>query len=353
VTPWPFTTAELTAGLRRYFAEPTLQVEALSEYALPDNLNASRRVRGLRVTYRSAQIESLSVDCVVKEPQGVTRAGLAGAGRREAGLYQSLALQLPMQTPALIASSPTGAWLVLEAVETEIASDEWEAEHYRQAVRLLASLHERFWNLADDLTAYPWLARPLTSDFEIHIYAAAQAVEKMMQDEWPQLMIGSVQVLNTLGQIISQVEEVVQPLRAEPQTLLHGDFRPSNVTLQAEGDMVVFDWQLVGQGPGILDVLAFINACRWERSELPVSCDELVALYREEMAARLNTRWTDAEWAILWDHALVWRFTQEMFGWVVSTPREVFSASAQQFEDIWLRPMLAAVERQLRPVFYL
>ncbi len=352
MTAWPFSVAELTAGLRRYFAEPALQVISLSERRIPENRRAlTRRVRGLHVDYGTGA-EALSVECMVKEPQGATRAGLAGAGRREAGVYHSLAAHLPMPTPALIAFDAAGDWLVLEAVEAEIASGAWRADDYRGAVKNLAALHERFWNLAEDLTAYPWLARPLTNDFEIYVYAAAQAVEKMILEEWPQPITGSGHMLGALGQIISQVETIVEPLRAAPHTLLHGEFQPANVALQADGEMVVFDWELAGPGPGVLDLVAFVTACQWERADLPVSRDELVALYRAEITERVGVRWPDEEWAALWDHALLWRFTQEMLGWAASVPREVFTGHAAQFEAIWLTPVAAAVERHLRPVLF-
>ena len=78
MTNWPFTVAELTAGLRRYFAEPGLRVTALDERPLPDRASAaSQRVRGLHVEYSDGR-ETLNVECVVKEPQWATRAGLAG-----------------------------------------------------------------------------------------------------------------------------------------------------------------------------------------------------------------------------------------------------------------------------------
>jgi hypothetical protein len=71
------------------------------------------------------------------------------------------------------------------------------------------------------------------------------------------------------------------------------------------------------------------------------------------VAERVGVRWSDETWATLWDHALLWRFTQEMLDWAASAPREVFAARAAQFEDIWLRPVLATVERQLRPVLFI
>jgi hypothetical protein len=349
--PWPFSVSELTAGLRRYFAEPALQVKSLSERPLTGRPLAGQ-VRGLRVEYVVGP-DTIGVDCVVKEPLGATRAGLAGVGRREVGLYRSLAAHMPMSTPALIAADPLGGWLVLEAVESEIAPEAWRAEDYREAVRQLAALHERFWNLTDDLATYPWLARPLTGDFEIHVFAAAQALEKIVLDDWPPLVTESANALVALAQMITQAEAVARPLRAAPPTLLHGDFWPGNVALLEDGEMVVYDWQQASLGPGVLDLVTFLNTSRSVRPALPVLGDELIALYRAELAQRVGAAWSDREWSGLWDHALIWRFLQEMLSWLVHAPREVVAARSAQFDEVWLQPVMAALGRRLGAVAYL
>jgi hypothetical protein len=349
---WPFTLAELTAGLRRYLAEPSLHVREAAPQPLPQPRLAGRAaegVRGLRVKYEAAG-SMLALDCVVKEPTGVVRPGLSHPGVREAGVYRSLALQLPMPTPALIAADPAGSWLVLEAVEADEAPGAWGADTLNEALNLLARLHERFWGLADDLVAYPWLARPLTLDFEVHVYAAAQALGEMVRDEWPPLIARSPHILGTLGQIISQADRVAAPLRAEPFTLLHGDFWAGNIVRDEEGDMVVLDWQLAGLGPGVLDVVAMCKTTAWMTGELPMEEERAAARYRREVARLLEQRWSNAAWAELWDHALLWRFMQEMLTWVVSVPREEFEAREQAYEDIWLRPVLDAAGRRLAAV---
>jgi aminoglycoside phosphotransferase (APT) family kinase protein len=355
--PWPFSTAELTAGLRRYFAEPALQVTELAEQPLPAALRSSRgSVRGLRVTYATGA-NANTVDCVVKEPGGAARVGLANAGLREAGVYRSLSIQLPMPTPALVAAAADGAWLVIEAVEAQSSPGPWSADDYLQSVALLARLHERFWGLADDLAAYPWLARPLSLDYEIHVYAAAQALGEIVREEWPPLVAHSLQTLGTLGQIISQAEQVAQPLQAAPFTLLHGDFWAGNIVRDEDGDMVVLDWQLAGLGPGVLDVLVLVMTSQWESPrgvaappELPLSPSKLVGRYRREIARLLGLRWSDAEWSELWDHALLWRFLQEMLPWLASVSHTEFLSREQLFADIWLRPVLTAADRRLGPL---
>jgi len=357
--PWPFSTAELTAGLRRYFAEPALQVKSLTEQPLAAFGRESaavveKRVRGLQVEYAVGP-NTMTVDCVVKEPRGVTRVGLASASAREIGIYRALASQLPMATPALVAADPGGGWLVLEAIQADPTSREWAAEDYRRAVKLLVELHERFWGLADDLAAFQWLARPLTRDYGIHVYAAAFALGKLARDEWPPLITNSASILGTLGQIISQADRVVQPLRAAPFTLLHGDFWAGNLLCDEDGDTIALDWQLSSIGPGVLDLLVFVTTSRWDLADLgsglPAPEAELVELYRGEIARCLGVMWSDEEWAELWDCALMWRFMQETLSWLGGVSREVFAARALAFEDIWLKPVLAAAARRLAPVF--
>jgi hypothetical protein len=350
---WPFTNAELTAGLRRYFAQPGLHVRGLADQPLAAPRlpgRAARGVRGLRVEYAVGSDVSV-IDCVVKDLAGAARPGLAHPGVREAGLYRSLSVQLPVPTPALIAADPGGNWLVLEAVEADETRGAWDAEAFYQAVGVLARLHERFWGLADDLAVYPWLARPLTHDFEVHVHGAAHALGQLVRDEWPPLIAHSPQILGTLGQIISQAEHVVAPLRALPFTLLHGEFWAGNIVRDEDGDMIVLDWQLAGLGPGVLDLVVMITTSQWSGDELPLAPDRLAARYRSEMARLLGMRWSDAEWAQLWDHALLWRFMQEMLTWVVSVPRDEFAARAQQFEAVWLWPALDAAGRRLTPSF--
>jgi hypothetical protein len=76
----------------------------------------------------------------------------------------------------------------------------------------------------------------------------------------------------------------------------------------------------------------------------------VISRYRREVARLLDQRWSNADWSELWDHALLWRFMQEMLPWAVSVPREEFEARAQDYEDIWLRPALDAAGRRLMPV---
>jgi hypothetical protein len=348
VVAWPFTIAELTAGLRRYFAQPALHVRELHASDNPHG-RWIREAQGLRVVYE-VDGSRATIECVVKQPRAAGRAGLAHPGVREAGLYRALSTQLPMATPALIAADSAGSWLVLEAVEAEPAGEPWSAAELGEAIDLLASLHERFWGLAEDLSAYPWLARPLTLDYEIHVYAAAQALGRIVRFEQPAVIAQSARVLSTLGQLISQAEQVVQPLRALPFTLLHGDFWQHNLLRDEDGDPIVLDWQLAAIGPGVLDLMVLATRTRWEHGRLPMPEPELAARYRRQVKRCLHVEWTDREWSRLWDHTLLWRFLQEQLSWAARAEPDEFIAWAARFDEIWLEPVLAAASRRLENV---
>jgi aminoglycoside phosphotransferase (APT) family kinase protein len=140
--------------------------------------------------------------------------------------------------------------------------------------------------------------------------------------------------------------------------LLHGDYWAGNIVRDEDGDLVVLDWQLAGLGPGVLDLVVFLTTSQWTTRdaardtaapppELPLSPAKLVSRYRREIARLLGLRWSDAEWAELWDHALLWRFLQEMLPWLASVSHAEFLAREQVFAEVWLSPVLAAADRRL------
>lgn len=308
-------------------------------------------IRGLRIDY-AAMGGSASLEAVVKQPRGTTRRGLAGTGVREAGLYRTLSALVPVTTPALIASDPAGSWLVLEAVESDLSPTGWTREHYLEAVRLLAATHERFWGLAEDLSVFDWLSRALSTDFDIYVLAAVNAVERMVAEDRPRVITGSLDVLNTLGLLLTQVERVAEKLRTIPPTLLHGDYRPSNVAV-VDGDQVAFGWGQAAVGPGLLDLCAFIDNCRWDQPDLPLEIGEIWGAYRAEMEARVGIRWADADFEELMDYARMWRLIQDLLEWAASSPPAVFDPIAARFDALYLQPALDAVQKRLRPALYL
>lgn len=344
--PWPFSLSELTAGLRRYLDDPTLAITQVQSVAMPDRLPSIGRVRAVKVDFSGARGDS-SQRLVAKEPQGTTRTGLAGAGRREIGVYRSLASELPLQVPALVAASTSGDWLLMEEILLQRNPNQWEASDYQQAIEQLINLHDRFWGLEEDLTTFTWLGHPLRADFEVHVAAAAKAIQGIVHKGEPAPIASHPERMSVLATLTTMADQVIAPLLEQPATLLHGDYWPGNIIINKNKDQVVLDWQLTGIGPGIIDLLVFVNKSIWWFDPLPLGTEDIVDLYRQAIKKRTGLQWSDKEWAVLWDHALMWRFLQEWVDLLAATPPPLLEAQAKMLDEVWLDPVSQAVSERL------
>jgi hypothetical protein len=343
---WPFSFSDLTAGLRKHFGDPTLSIGDVRPMTLPFQKPAIGRVRGLEVSYRTRRTTG-TVALVVKEPAGSTRIGLAGVGRREVGVYRHLAPQLPVAMPAFVAGSPHGDWLILEAIPIGRAASRWGEAVYFEALDALIQIHDRFWDLGEDLAAFAWLSRPLEGDFDVHLAAATHAIERIVRQGSPASLAGSPARLALLRRLTEQAHAIAAPLRQEPATLLHGDYWPGNIARDRQNRLVVYDWQLTGIGPPILDLLTFVKKTEWWFPGAPVAAEAMVRHYREGIARLQGQHWEDSEWDRLWDHALLWRFLQEWLDLLAAIPESLLVASANQLEKVWLDPVAETLARRL------
>jgi hypothetical protein len=344
--PWPFSLGDLTAGLRRSLSDLTLRVSDVHSMPISRRRPSIGIIRGVLVHYRGHSGEG-SCKLVVKEPKGTTRTGLAGAGRREVGVYQFLAGQLPVVTPTLIAASPAGDWLLMEAVPPSHDASLWEPKEYLKAIDALSQLHDRFWGLGEDLNAFPWLSRPISADFGIHVTAGEHAVEKIKYHGKPSVIAEVPARVELLEKLTSNAEKVIAPLRKEASTFLHGDYWPGNISVMRDGSQIVYDWQLAAIGPAILDLLVFVKKSIWWFGSLPLDEIEVTQYYRERIQSRIGINWDDEKWEVLWDHALMWRFLQEWLDLIEASPEPILEARAALLETVWLQPVLNAIERRL------
>jgi len=343
---WPFSFSDLTAGLRKHFDDPTLAVQDVQHTTLPFQKPAIGRVRGLGVKYRTRKGAG-TIALVLKEPVGSTRIGLAGVGRREVGVYQHLAPQLPLRMPTFIAGSPHGDWMILGAIVTSQSASHWGKEIFFEALDGLIRLHDRFWNLREDLANFPWLGRPLEGDFEVHLTAASSAIDRIVRQGAPATLANSPERVAMLKRLTERAVAIAEPLRMEASTLLHGDYWPGNIALDRDAQLIVYDWQLTGIGPPILDLLTFVKKTEWWYPGAPVSASEIVQHYRQGIARLQGQSWDDATWDLLWDHALMWRFLQEWLDLLAAIPESLLAASAEQLDRVWLGPVAAALARRL------
>ena len=341
--PWPFSQADLAAGLRRFFEDPTIWIQEVEPLSLAYVRPSIGRIRAAIIAYEGEQASG-TCRLIVKEPRGTTRTGLAGAGRREVGVYRYLASEIPVEFPNLIAASDAGDWMIMEELTPIKAPEDWQADDYRQAINDLVSLHDRFWGLSEDLAAFPWLSKPLSADFEVHVAAAANSLERIVDQgrlsNWPDRV-------HTLAHLILNAEKVIEPLKHEPSTLLHGDYWPGNISVLNDGRQIVYDWQMAAVGPPILDVVAFILKSEWWFGGLPIDRDKITQEYRKQLAELSGKKWDEESWTMLWDHALMWRFLQEWMDLLAASPTTLLQTRSELLEQVWFDPLAEAVTKRL------
>ena len=74
---------------------------------------------------------------------------------------------------------------------------------------------------------------------------------------------------------------------------------------------------------------------------------QLVDRYRSQLSIQGGIEWSEADWSLLWDHALLWRFIQEWLDLLAAIPLPVLATRAELLDEIWLQPVEDALIRRL------
>lgn len=345
--PWAFSRAQLTAGLRNHTGDNRLTIREIKELDLPDRRPSVGRIRAIQVLCQGST-GKLKFELVLKEPQGTTRAGMAGAGRREVSFYRSLAEQIPIKIPTLLADQPNGEWLVFELIQTSISSNHWNADQYFIAIDNLVTLHDRFWSLDKYLEIYNWLGRPLSRDFEIYIQAASTGLQRLINRGALPIFTQKPAYLSMLEDLVNQAGGIAQELKNIPATLIHGDYWPGNLLMASADELVTYDWQHASVGPGILDLVKFFHTSCWHFSPLPLSQTEITGRYRQQLKNKNGFVWTDRDWKRDWDHALLWIFLTDWVDLLAQIPTSILETRQTDLELIWLKPVYEAINQWRR-----
>lgn len=344
--PWAFTVSELTAGLRRRLGDPSLKVVHLEEDKNLHKRPSIGKIRGLKISTEGNSGEN-HFDLVLKESQGTTRAGTAGAGLREVSLYRNLGDQLPVRTPNLLASDPHGDWVLMDMLTDEREPEKWQTPDYLLATDQIVALHDRFWGLGEDLTVYQWLGRPLDADLHIYKQAGEAGLERLKELTPTNMLSEDKELIGILENLIENADKVAKHLLNGPTTLLHGDYWPGNVYIHNDSSLTVIDWEEISIGPGILDLANFIQSSRWWFEPLPVHDKEMIAHYRTRIEQANDHKWKQAEWDADWDHALLWLFFTKWLDLLANIPNSILTTRLPQLEGLWLNPIRKAASRHL------
>jgi aminoglycoside phosphotransferase (APT) family kinase protein len=148
-------------------------------------------------------------------------------------------------------------------------------------------------------------------------------------------------------QILGNIELIADALKASPATLLHGDYWPGNIHIHQQGGLTVFDWEDAGIGPGVMDLLGFIQGSSWTFPPLPLPAEEIIAHYRSQLAQAGAYKYTDDEFQHIWDHTVMWTFVTGWVGHLAKTPNALLPIRLAALEEVLLTPLQQAIERQL------
>ncbi len=159
------------------------------------------------------------------------------------------------------ASNP---WMILEALTPTVRTSALSKDDLRSALKTLAQLHAQSWNSKS--TGRPFLPRVTECNPETLRQRLDVAVEMLCRRQealrhMPKLITGELKA--ALRKVANDPEPILAPLRALPQTLLHGDPNPTNFLIDCSNDeppaTALVDWARVCQGPAIIDVVTFFN----------------------------------------------------------------------------------------------
>lgn len=212
----------------------------------------------------------------------------------EAAFYTEFGPRLPGLTPECLflhqAETHSEGWVVLDDVPNDILPEKWTTADVNAIIEKLALLHAKFMDHSTDLasagltarldrTTYPW--QSLVAEQAVYFeegpaailseHALSQAGQLaplflqaanglvVMRDlgGWPGILGESH--LTAVSDLLDDPVPLLEPLRQLPQTLLHGDPSSRHWHLTVFEDQRLTGWQTATVGPGICDLISFIE----------------------------------------------------------------------------------------------
>jgi hypothetical protein len=161
-----------------------------------------------------------------------------------------------------------------------------------------------------ELEAWQRAARWLAG---MHAALAAQADQEHLiryDRDFYRLWLSRAEAISgDLGLVARIYDDVIARLLALPQSLIHGDFYPSNI-LVAEARICAVDWELAAAGPALLDLAALTTG--WAEKDEAAIAAAYGEVSREALDCcrlHLAVRWLG--WSDNWtpppEHAKDWR----------------------------------------------
>jgi len=343
---FPFGLAEILAGLRQYLGASGLNLVNIKDMPLPAVMPGSYGNRS-----EDYKLCSLIATVELNNQQHRLALTLNEAPflsiQCEHGLYRYAEdIFLPLLVPGFVAGNAQSGWMVLEGLDDLRPPQDWENNDYREAIQNLALLHDRFWGLEEDLENFDWLGRPLDRDFPAIQKKVSEAVNTLTQQK-PHSALDTHRYHKAFITLEEHLSRIVNPLRTQTPTLVHGTYWAGNIAQPLDGRQIVTHWQYAAIGPAILDLVTFHQSTVSHlQPSLPV--EAALALYQVQIKKNRGKQlWTEDEWEMLWDYALMWLFAFHWLKRLADMPPTQYTKLHDKLETYWLNPVLKAIERQL------
>lgn len=181
---------------------------------------------------------------------------------REVGFFEQLAARSPIRVPgyyfgavdldtsrfAIVMEDLSGLRVVDQLVGMEVADAE-------RAVDGLAAWHAEWWGEADQMAA-----DGLTISLGDPIYPA---ILPMVYAEGWAKVTAEMELAPAIQEVGARFSDAIAGLLSDlasgPTTLAHGDYRADNLLFDADGSVVVLDFQLIGTGTAAYDLAYFLT----------------------------------------------------------------------------------------------
>lgn len=176
----------------------------------------------------------------------------------------------------------------------------------------MADLHATFWGWSDTVGLTPPFHRYLEFGPDAVSLEARRgwpdAVPRLIVDGWTRFASVAGPIAGPVTELACDPSPLVDALATVPQTLLHGDWKFGNLGTKPDGQTVLLDWAVPGQGSPTSELAWYLalNAAR-----LPQTKEEAIAAYRASLEAHgvATGEWWDKALALSLLGGLVW------FGW--------------------------------------
>ena len=205
----------------------------------------------------TGHIEQVKLWCISSILRIETTAGDAwfkavpGFFAHEGRLIQLLTPSLPASLPTVLALGPERGWLLLDTIPGEKLRAGRDEAKMAEALRVLARLQQEWTSRTDELLSIGCPDRRLaTLDGELERLLARPEVRGDLGD-------GEITKLKAFAREIPE-RRVALAACGVPETIVHGDFDPGNVSVDGDG-LVLFDWTDGCVGHPFVDLATFLE----------------------------------------------------------------------------------------------